>query len=402
MKEYVVERYKKFLEKAKEKHSDRFIYSIDTWVGTSKPLSILCKVHGKFTISADLHLVQKNGGCGSCSLEEKGSWNKADNADLLTEFRKVHGDYYSYGEFPATGRGFISIRCPSHGEFSQRITSHLGGQGCPECGKLQACHNRRVTFAEFISRVPESFRGKFTYYPEEWVGMETKIRVTCPEHGDIYVMPYSFCGSSYGCKKCGINAAGLDRRTPDSDYIGRYVETGYPYTPVEIVRDSVARKTRIVLECNDHGKFTKGITKALEGSGCPKCKRSKQSSALEDKWLDGLGISSLVKQHRLVEDSTQVVDGYDPVTNTVYQFHGDFWHGNPKYFNPDEKNPKTKVSFGAAYEKTQEISNHIQSLGYQLVEVWQSDIFPESFKVKPFDSQRLCRSSHKQLPQPTT
>lgn len=24
------------------------------------------------------------------------------------------------------------------------------------------------------------------------------------------------------------------------------------------------------------------------------------------------------------------VDGFDPIINTIYEFYGDFWHGNPK------------------------------------------------------------------------
>ena len=32
------------------------------------------------------------------------------------------------------------------------------------------------------------------------------------------------------------------------------------------------------------------------------------------------------------------VDGYCYETNTVYEFHGDYWHGNPIVFDSDDTN----------------------------------------------------------------
>ncbi len=36
------------------------------------------------------------------------------------------------------------------------------------------------------------------------------------------------------------------------------------------------------------------------------------------------------------------VDGYSKETNTVYQFHGCFWHGCSKCFDPNTINNKNK------------------------------------------------------------
>ena len=31
-----------------------------------------------------------------------------------------------------------------------------------------------------------------------------------------------------------------------------------------------------------------------------------------------------------VKDKVYYVDGFEPKTNTVYEFNGDYWHGNPE------------------------------------------------------------------------
>lgn len=36
------------------------------------------------------------------------------------------------------------------------------------------------------------------------------------------------------------------------------------------------------------------------------------------------------------------VDGYCKETNTIYQFHGDFFHGNPKFYKSHDINPVNK------------------------------------------------------------
>ena len=67
------------------------------------------------------------------------------------------------------------------------------------------------------------------------------------------------------------------------------------------------------------------------------------------------------------------VDGYCKKNNTVYEFHGDYWHGNPNVYNSNDINPDTKTSFGELYNKTLQRDNNIRKLGYNLVTIWECD-----------------------------
>jgi len=56
------------------------------------------------------------------------------------------------------------------------------------------------------------------------------------------------------------------------------------------------------------------------------------SSKVERKWLKSLKITGLIKQASIVGASGKeyFVDGYDPITNTIYELNGSFWHGKSR------------------------------------------------------------------------
>ena len=62
-------------------------------------------------------------------------------AQVLKEFRDVHGDRYIYTEINETNyhgrKSVISVICREHGAFPISVWNHLIGQGCPECAKIQ-------------------------------------------------------------------------------------------------------------------------------------------------------------------------------------------------------------------------------------------------------------------------
>jgi hypothetical protein len=60
------------------------------------------------------------------------------------------------------------------------------------------------------------------------------------------------------------------------------------------------------------------------------------------------------------------VNGFDPATNTMYECHGSFWHGNPAKYSPEEVNTKVGKTFGALYQSTL-IREDIIKKNYQLI-----------------------------------
>ena len=71
------------------------------------------------------------------------------------------------------------------------------------------------------------------------------------------------------------------------------------------------------------------------------------------------------------------VDGWCKETNTVYEFHGDVYHGNPEKFDREEQcHPFEKGLEGTAgylHDKTIQRENAIRSIGLNLVSIWESE-----------------------------
>jgi hypothetical protein len=67
------------------------------------------------------------------------------------------------------------------------------------------------------------------------------------------------------------------------------------------------------------------------------------------------------------------VDGYVSDTNTVYEFWGDYWHGNPLKYKSTDLHPLLKKPFGALYEATLLKRQSILNAGYNLIETWESE-----------------------------
>lgn len=132
-------------------------------------------------------------------------------------------------------------------------------------------------------------------------------------------------------------------------------------------------KNDITITCPKHGDF---VQKASQHYlfGCRACgfERAKNVSIKETQWLDSLGVCERQK-YLSVGGEKMFVDGYDTNTNTVYLFHGDFWHGNPKRFDQTYFNSKAKKTCGELYEETLRKDQLLRDSGYNLVVMWEWD-----------------------------
>src|SRR5208282_4262418 len=100
----------------------------------------------------------------------------------------------------------------------------------------------------------------------------------------------------------------------------------------------INNKVNIIIICNRHiepYEFIQTPHSHLVGQGCPRC--GNNISEMERNWLDYLQVQEEYRNIVLKHDNKiYKVDAYDPTINTVYEFYGDFWHGNPNKFDPNE------------------------------------------------------------------
>jgi predicted nucleic-acid-binding Zn-ribbon protein len=114
--------------------------------------------------------------------------------------------------------------------------------------------------------------------------------------------------------------------------------------------------------------------------GCPKCQRKRNYSKSQIQWLNFMSVYNNIHIQHAENDGEYIIsntkfkaDGYCQETNTIYEFHGDYWHGNPKVFELQDYNKTTNCSYGELYEKTIIKEKMIKEFGYNLVVMWEYD-----------------------------
>ena len=67
------------------------------------------------------------------------------------------------------------------------------------------------------------------------------------------------------------------------------------------------------------------------------------------------------------------LDAYDPTTNTVYEFFGNYWHGNPDVFAADTANSTVGITHGELYARALDKIWTLEKAGYNVVHIWEHD-----------------------------
>lgn len=268
---------------------------------------------------------------------------------LTTEFVKAHQK--------------IEIVCPKHGKFTQKTFHHLNGAGCKQCGIDARSGFNNLDWQSKAEAVASVIKNDHT-----WLNCNT-VEITCTHHG-INRFSYYRIKSAGGnpCCKIRINA-----RKRDFDYYRDKLDNLY-HNKYDYNQSSFnGLHQPIDVLCPKHGKFTVGsLLLHMRGSQCPLC--AKPRSIMETQWLDELKIPIKYRNAKIIIDNkTYFADAYDQENNTVYEFWGDYYHGNPQKYNPDDVNTICKKTFGELYVATQAKITTLLSAGYNLVHIWETD-----------------------------
>jgi hypothetical protein len=354
-----------FIERARKCHGDKYDYSSVTYSSTKKKVKIICLEHGSFWQTPNDHM--KGRGCPLCAIKRISESLSLSREQFIERAIVVHGNRYDYSlsKYVKTGVK-ISITCSVHGAFEQDPSIHLQGSGCPECANSLRAKNMTKSLELFIDEAALVHNDKFDYSKVVYVESHTKIEIICPLHGSFFQQPCLHLRGT-GCLLCHID----DKTKTTSEFIdeANEVHNGkYSYRFVEYENTLL----KVKIECLSHGTFMQTPDAHLQGQGCPRCVYAVSKS--EILWLDAIGVSSDFRHKTLrIGERNYMVDAFDPNTNTVYEFYGDYWHGNPVRFAADKINGTNKKVFGELYAATLQRESAIRLAGYNLVTIWESN-----------------------------
>ena len=95
-----------------------------------------------------------------------------------------------------------------------------------------------------------------------------------------------------------------------------------------------------------------------------------------------------------IDDKTYKVDGFCEETNTVYEFHGCFWHGCPNCYKPNIINSKNQRDMGTLNDLTIEKRETIKSAGYNHVSTYECQL------NKNKDFQKFAKDFDQEIVEP--
>lgn len=359
-----------FIKEAKEIHGELYDYSLVEYTANNKKVNIICPIHGTFYQTPYIHL--RGNSCKKCTNKERSK----SLSQFIIEANEVHKHKYNYSNTLYTGiNKSITVICDIHGPFYPVAYSHLAGTGCPTCGIL----TKTKTTEQFIKEAKEIHGELYDYTKVNYINSNTNVTIICYTHGEFDMYPTNHIHKKNGCKQCYIDSRRTDRdsiiQTAKQVHGNRYDYSSFEFDKY---------KSEMVVICPKHGPFSQDICNHLHGRGCPKCSTYKTYSNVSIRWLeDVMRSEGIFIQHALNQGEYKIpntkfkVDGYCHETNTVYEFHGDVFHGNPLLFEPDTKcHPKDKnITANELYEQTIAREQSIRNLGYNLMVMWESDYY---------------------------
>lgn len=368
---------KTFIEKSKEIFGNSLDYSKAKYTGAHGKVILICKKHNEFSISATQHINEKRGCliCFGC---------QETTASFIKRSESIFGDAINHSKV-----NYVNSKIPillicnlCNREFEIPPAVHL----CYKRGCL-FCNAGKIDTEKFIIQAKEIYGDKYDYSKSIYGGCKKKLIITCgiKNHGDFERDPSHFLTRNQGCPKCSYNAKrDLNFVIEKSNEIhnNKYDFSKAIYNGMFV---------NLIIICPTHGEFDQAPSNHIHSkSGCPKC--AVGTSKKEKEWLDMINIPD--ESHtRLVKVATNYknynVDGYDPQTKTIYEFYGDYWHGNPAIFNPDDIHAHSGKKFSELYDKVLEKERYLKEAGYKIVYIWETDFDKLKSAIKPNNCEPL-------------
>lgn len=190
--------------------------------------------------------------------------------EFIEKAKEIHGNKYDYSLVNyKDNKTSITVICPTHGEFSIRPDIHLWQQqGCRSCGYERNSQNFKHSLKQFVEKANKIHNLKYSYEKAIYIKRTEKICVTCPEHGDFFVLASEHL-SGVSCKKCSDN---LRKDTFESFLKKAQKVHGERY--IYFKEKFNNSKTKIDVKCSVcHNIFQMRPNTILQGSGCPVCNR---------------------------------------------------------------------------------------------------------------------------------
>ncbi len=343
--------------------------------------------------------------------------------DFITEVLSIRGNLYDYSLVDYRGtHNKIKIICRLHGPFEQTPNNHLSKkQGCPLCKKKTPTKP-----SIFFRRALEKHGTTYDYSLVEYKHAHSKIIIICPIHGSFLQTPSCHINHDQGCPQCAperfkrtnlrnlgvdnprksevvknkikqtcFNRYGVENPHQNKEIQEKIKQTNLKNHGVEYHKQKHMLNILPLLEDRDwlvgqyitNNKSAAQIAAELKIDTTTVCEYLRKveikirqhywTSSKCNQWLDNIRLEQnivIIPEYRFnLSNKKHKADGYCVDTNTIYEFYGDYWHGNPNVYDGGALNCVIGKTMGELFDATIKREHMIKSLGYVVVTMWEQD-----------------------------
>lgn len=196
---------------------------------------------------------------------EKHTWDS-----LFLKIQATHGNKYFYK--PETYKSYhdkIEVICQIHGSFFPTAANHINGTGCPVCAKENRVRNQTFKEEVIFEKFREIHGNIYKYHPGTYRNIDTKIPITCNEHGIFYQTPWAH-RKGHGCPVCGRSITAQHLKLDERTVLTRLEEKYPDYNFKKFVYRG--QSTPGVVICPQHGEVLRTYKDMMRtDSACELC-----------------------------------------------------------------------------------------------------------------------------------
>ena len=329
---YLEKRWNIFLEKAKNKYGNIYIYNKDEFKDGCTQINIYCTKHNiNFIQSPRAHL--QGYGFKECSREHAHMHKRFTTTD---EFIRAMIKEFGIGTFTYEKTKYVdmttdvTVTCPKHGDITKSPDAFLNlHKGCWKCGRETTAIKKTSTLDEFIVKSKAKFGDKYDFSISKYVKAIIPMDIICPIHGKITITPHDHLASKTGCPECSREQQNKNAKlTPEKIIeLGRE-RFGDKYTYLTDTYKSYQEPMEII--CPRHAKFLQSLDNHLHSKGCKKCSNRESTAAKKifELLCQLLGDDKVYRNYIGLFSDKREVDVYVPSLKLAIEFDGLRWHSN--------------------------------------------------------------------------
>lgn len=211
-----------FLHRSKEKHGEKYDYSLIEYTRGVDQIQIVCPTHGKFMQMPCDHA--RGVGCPKCGEERRLKQRTLAQDEFIKRVIAMHGKTYDLSESVyKTSGDKVMVICPDHGKFEVIASMFVNeGTGCQKCAYEYNRLNRRIPDEVWLDRFASVHGDTYEYGEIVYNAREAKVNVKCDTHGwfEQYCKDHA---RGSGCLKCSSIYA-TKPQVEIFDFLSQHVE----------------------------------------------------------------------------------------------------------------------------------------------------------------------------------